>query len=175
MANAAKQRQTSNTFRVLHRYLGFFLVGIMAVYATSGIIMIFRDTDFLKEEEQITKNIQPWAADEQLGQLLGMRQLKIEKTEGDLVYFGNGTYNKSTGEAQLTIKELPEFLRKMTELHKARSAQPLFFLNLFFGISLLFFVISAFWMFIPSTSVFKKGMYFTLAGIVLTLILLFLK
>jgi hypothetical protein len=36
--------------RVYHRYLGFFLAGIMAIYSVSGIIMIFRDTDFLKKE-----------------------------------------------------------------------------------------------------------------------------
>lgn len=32
--------------RVYHRYLGFFLAGIMAVYAISGVVLIFRDTDF---------------------------------------------------------------------------------------------------------------------------------
>jgi uncharacterized iron-regulated membrane protein len=37
-------------FRVIHRYLGFFLAGIMALYALSGIVMIFRDTDFLKSQ-----------------------------------------------------------------------------------------------------------------------------
>ena len=37
--------------RVLHRYLGFFLAGIMAVYAISGVILIYRDTDFLKSEQ----------------------------------------------------------------------------------------------------------------------------
>ena len=36
----------NTTMRVYHRYLGFFLAGIMAVYAISGIVMIFRDTDF---------------------------------------------------------------------------------------------------------------------------------
>jgi uncharacterized membrane protein (DUF485 family) len=72
------------------------------------------------------------------------------------------------------IKELPSVLAKMTELHKARSQQPLFFLNIFFGLSLLFFVLSAFWMYMPKTSVFKKGLYFTFGGIVLTLILLFI-
>jgi hypothetical protein len=35
--------------RELHRYLGFFLVGIMSVYAISGVVLIFRDTDFLKK------------------------------------------------------------------------------------------------------------------------------
>ena len=40
-------------------------------------------------------------------------------------------------------------------------------------IALMFFVISTFWMFLPSTDIFKKGLYFTLAGFVLALILLF--
>lgn len=35
--------------RIYHRYLGYFLAGIMAVYAISGLTMIFRDTDFLKK------------------------------------------------------------------------------------------------------------------------------
>ncbi len=63
-------------------------------------------------------------------------------------------------------------LQKLTQLHKASTKQPLFFLNVFFAASLLFFVISSFWMFMPKTSIFKKGLYFTLAGIALTLILL---
>ena len=40
----------NKTMRVYHRYLGFFLAGIMAMYAISGIILIFRDTDLLKSE-----------------------------------------------------------------------------------------------------------------------------
>jgi uncharacterized iron-regulated membrane protein len=40
-----------NSMRIYHRYLGFFLAGIMAVYAISGVVMIFRDTDFLKQKK----------------------------------------------------------------------------------------------------------------------------
>ena len=61
----------------------------------------------------------------------------------------------------------------MTKLHKANTNHPLFWLNIFFGVALLFFVVSAFWMFRPQTSVFKKGLYFALGGMVLTFILLF--
>ena len=43
--------------RIYHRYLGFFLAGIMAIYSISGIIMIFRDTDFLKKENQKVLNV----------------------------------------------------------------------------------------------------------------------
>ena len=38
--------------------------------------------------------------------------------------------------------------------------------------SLFYFVISTFWMFRPKTAIFRKGMYFTIGGIVLTLLLL---
>ncbi|MFT5834052.1 MAG: putative iron-regulated membrane protein [Cognaticolwellia sp.] len=170
----AKQSSFAIKMRIIHRYLGFFLAGIMAVYALSGIVLIFRDTDFLKQKEVIVEKLEPDIPKEKLGKALDIRKLKVEKAVGDIYYFKDGTYNKVTGEASYIKKELPLILDKMTHLHKSKSGEPLFFLNIFFGLSLLFFVISAFWMFMPSTSVFRKGMYFTLGGIVLTLLLLFL-
>ena len=170
MANSSFSFQ----MRVIHRYLGFFLVGIMTIYSLSGIVLIFRDTDFLKNEKQITKQVKPNVAADELGRMLQIRDLKIDKEEGNTLYFKEGIYDKSTGTATYTTKELPVILEKMTHLHKATSSQPLFFLNIFFGLSLFFFVISSFWMFMPSTNTFKKGMYFTIGGIVLTLILLFI-
>jgi len=158
--------------RLYHRYLGFFLAGIMAVYAVSGITLIFRDTDFLKQEKQVEKKLEPNISGEELGRAMRMRDLKIEKEEGDILTFKQGTYNKATGVASYTTKELPRFVEKLTQLHKANTRNPLFFLNIFFGLSLLFFVVSSFWMFMPGTSVFKKGMYFTLGGIALVLIML---
>ena len=158
--------------RVYHRYLGYFLAGIMAVYAISGLTMIFRDTDFLKKETQVERQLKPNMKTEELGRELRMRDFKIEKEEGDVIRFQEGTYNKSTGVASYTSKEWPAFIEKLTRLHKASTKEPLFFLNVFFALSLLFFVISAFWMFLPKTTIFKKGLYFMLAGVVLTIILL---
>jgi hypothetical protein len=164
---------TSNTMRTLHRYLGFFLAGIFLVYSLSGIVLIFRDTDFLKNEKHITKTVEKNATTESLGKMLNLRQLKVKSQDDATITFENGTYNKTTGVAEYTVKELPFVMEKMTHLHKAKSADPLYFLNIFFGISLLFFVLSAFWMYMPGTSIFKKGLYYTLAGIILTLVLLF--
>jgi hypothetical protein len=163
-----------NTMRVYHRYLGYFLSGIMAVYAISGIVLIFRQTDFLKSEKQVEKMLEPNLASEELGRALRMRELKVESTNGDIVTFKDGTYNKATGQAVYKTKELPYVINKLTELHKASTKQPLYFLNIFFGLSLLFFVISSFWMFLPRTELFTKGLYFALAGLVLTLILIFI-
>ena len=159
--------------RVWHRYLGFFLAGIMAVYAVSGVVMIFRNTDFLKKEETISKRLKPALAPEELGKEIRIRELEIESENGDEQRFKGGTYNKATGDVRYTVKSLPPVMDKLTKLHKASSGQPLFFLNVFFGVSLLFFVVSSFWMFLPKTAIFKKGMYFALAGLVLTVVLLF--
>jgi uncharacterized iron-regulated membrane protein len=169
----SKKQNLNATMRIIHRYLGFFLAGIMAVYSLSGIVLILRDTDLLKQEKQVVKTVKPNASGEELGRMLEIRGFKPDREEGDVVYFKNGTYNKKTGVADYKTKELPTILEKMTHLHKAGTRDPLFFLNVFFGLSLLFFVISSFWMFMPKTSIFKKGLYFTAAGIVLTLIMLF--
>ncbi len=162
-----------NTMRIYHRYLGYFLTGIMAVYSISGITLIFRDTDFLKSEKQIEKQLKPNLSNEELGRELRMRDLKVEKEEGDIISFRNGTYNKATGVANYSAKVLAPFVDKLQKLHKADTKSPLFFLNVFFGLSLFFFVVSAFYMFLPNTTVFKKGLYFALAGLVLTVILIF--
>lgn len=163
----------NNKMRVYHRYLGFFLSGIMAVYALSGVTMIFRNTDFLKSESVVETALSPNLPEEEIGKALKLREFKAEKIEGDTIYFRGGTYSKSSGVAVQKSKKLPYVLDKMSKLHKANTNSPLFFLNIFFGASLLFFVISAFWMFMPDSPMFKKGLYFALGGLVLTLILIF--
>jgi hypothetical protein len=164
----------NTNMRVYHRYLGFFLAGIMAVYAISGIVLIFRDTNFLKKEKTIEKQFPADIKAEDLGKAIKIKELKFDKEENGVAYFKQGTFNRQTGMVQYTVKELPFIMNRLTQIHKASSKQPLFFLNIFFGVSLLFFVVSSFWMFMPKTKIFKRGLYFTIAGIVLTLILIFI-
>jgi hypothetical protein len=170
----ANKSTVHNTMRVYHRYLGFFLAGIMAVYSLSGIVMIFRSTDFLKQERVETQRLAPALSAEELGRAVRMRDLKIESEKGDIQTFKTGAYNKATGEVHYTVKSLPKMIERLTQLHKANTNDPLFYLNVFFGVSLFFFVLSSFWMFLPKTTIFKKGLYFTLAGLLLTLVLLYL-
>jgi hypothetical protein len=159
--------------RVIHRYLGFFLGGIMAVYAISGITLIYRDSDVLKKtytyDLVVDKNIKANA----LGKVLDIRRLKVTKEENNIMTFKEGYYNASTGEAKYELVKSPYVIRKLQHLHKAKNTDPLYYLNIFFGLALLFFVVSSFFMFMPSSSIFKKGMYFTVGGIILTLIMLF--
>ncbi len=167
-------RKISNKFRVYHRYLGFFLAGIMAMYAISGIVLIFRSTEAFKVEKLIEKKVSPTLNEEEIGKALKIKNFEIQKTEENKAYFKQGVLDKTTGIASYKVKQLPVILESMTKLHKANTNRPLFWLNIIFGLSLLFFVISAFWMFMPSTKIFRKGIFFTIGGIILTLMLLFI-
>ncbi|WP_234108940.1 hypothetical protein [Chryseobacterium sp. R2A-55] len=165
-------KNTRSFMRIVHRYLGYFMAGIMAVYAVSGVLMIYRDTDFLKQEKKYEKIFEKNLTEKQLGKEIKMKGFEVEKTENGILFFKNGTYNSSTGEAKYSKMELPYVLDKMTKLHKSQSKDRLSPLNAFFGISLFFFVISSFWMFNPKTNAFKRGIIFTGIGLVVSVILL---
>ena len=168
------KRKTLISFqvRVIHRYLGFFLSGIMFVYALSGIVMIFRKTNFLKNEVAVERKLDSGLTEGELSPKLKIK-VHVDKKEGDVLFFEQGNYNQKTGIAVVKKMELPFVLQKMERLHKASTNSPLYFLNIFFGCALLFFVLSAFWMYTPKMPIFKKGMYFAIGGILLTIILLF--
>ena len=131
----------SKNMRIYHRYLGFFLAGIMAIYSISGIIMIFRETDFLKKENHKVLTVAPNLKNEEIGPAIKIKNLKTTEEVGDVVKFKEGTYNRTTGVADFTVKELPYLINKITKMHKATHKDPLYYLNIFFGLSLFFFVI----------------------------------
>ena len=160
--------------RAMYRYLGFFLAGIMFVYSLSGIVLIYRHTDFLKVDKMVEKKLEPDIEVDQIGKTLKIKNFKVLKQEGPLLLFEKGSYNIETGVANYSVKELPYMLKQLTKLHKASSDQPLYWLNIFFGASLMFFVLSAFWMFRPRTKVFRQGMVISLIGVILMLALLYL-
>ena len=168
-----KPTQSAHQARVVHRYLGFFLAGIMAVYAISGVVLIFRKGNTFKQEVTHHKTLATGLADASIGKELKLKNFSVERTEADVVYFENGRYNRATGEAEITKMELPYVLGQMTHLHKSTTNDPLYWLNIFFGFSLLGFVISAFWMYLPGGPILRRGLIFAAAGFVLTMVLLF--
>ncbi|MBL6669359.1 MAG: hypothetical protein CNC91_02570 [Flavobacteriales bacterium MED-G22] len=168
------KKNSNYYFRIFHRYLGFYLVGIMAVYAISGITLIFRKTDAFKDNVEIKAQLERALELPALEKALNIGKLEITKEENNMVYFDGGQYNKQNGEVIYHQMQLPYVLSKMQKLHKATTKSPVYWLNIFFGVSLLFFVISAFWMFLPETAIFKKGVVFSLLGIIMTFIILFI-
>ena len=85
-------REISNKVRVIHRYLGFFFTGIMAMYAISGMTQIFRQTEFLKKEVVETRQLPVGLAPEELAPELKMK-VEFQLIEGDVYTFGQSTYD----------------------------------------------------------------------------------
>jgi hypothetical protein len=80
-------------FRIIHWYLGFYLVGIIAFYAISGIAMIFRNDNTFKIISELETTL-PLNLDEStLRKALKINRLSVEKVEGDQLFFKEGTYN----------------------------------------------------------------------------------
>lgn len=160
--------------RYLHNNIGFLIAGLVVIYSLSGIIQIFRDTDFLKHEVVNEKQLAPNLPEAKLKDEIRMRDFAVEKTENGILYFKNGTYNSSTGRAKFTTKEWYGWITPFTELHKTSTRSFAHYFTTIFGVLLLFMSISAFWMFKPGTKLFSRGVYMTVAGIIAAVILLFL-
>ena len=160
--------------RLTHRYLGFFMAGIMVVYSVSGILLIYRDSDFLKKENIIQKNIENNLSEKELEKEIKIKNLEILKIQNGVLLFKGGYYNTKTGAVKFSKKELPSIFKKMTNLHKSQSKDRLSLLNVFFGIALFFFVVSSFWMFNVRSKAFRRGMVYTSLGLILSIILIYI-
>jgi len=160
--------------RLLHRDIGFFVIGLTIIYSVSGILLIYRDTNFLKHKTSVEKQLSPNMEASQLGKVLHLRDFKVLKNEGEIVYFQNGTYNKVTGFVEYSKVELPAVLNKLTSLHKASSKNLKHLVSTIFGILLLFLAISSFWMFKTKTKLLRRGICIAGLGVVSAAILLVL-
>ena len=170
-----KPRKTIHYYmRLWHNYIGYFIAGLVIIYGLSGIVQTYRDTDFLKQEVIKQKTEAAHLTGEELGKALQIKEIKINKTEADLVFFKEGTYNTTTGEATITTKELYPWIAKLTKLHKSNSKAPAHLFTTVFGVLMLFMSVSAFWMFKPGTKLFSRGVFVSAAGIVAAIILMLL-
>jgi len=160
--------------RFLHNKIGFFIVGLVIIYGLSGLLQTYRDTNLLKHDIVHTQQLAPSLPEKELGSSLKLRNFKVNKTEGSMVYFEDGNYNAATGMATYTTREWYAWLVPFTELHKSSSKSLAHYFTTLFGIALLFMSVSAFWMFKPGTKLFSSGVYLTAAGVIAAVILLFL-
>jgi hypothetical protein len=171
---SSEKRSFASLMRALHRDIGFFVVGLVLLYSLSGMVLLYRDIGLLVSEVQVERQLEPGLAPEELGPMLHIKGFKPAKTEGDVVHFREGTYNRATGLAVFKTKRLPGVLQKWVDLHKTTSARVTHWYAMLFGAMLCFLAISSFWMCKPGTPAFRRGLLLTVAGIVVTSVVLFL-
>lgn len=171
-----KQKSIHFYMRTLHRDVGFLMIGLVVVFALSGIVLVYRDTDFLKKEMLVQRSISPNLASVDLGATLKLKNMKVEKMEDDVIYFnGKGTYNQATGEVSYVTKEVMFPFNKFISLHKMASQKgAIHWLTVVFGVLMLFLAISSFWMFKGGTLYFRRGLFLAGVGVVIAVIVLFI-
>lgn len=150
--------------RVLHREIGFFVIGLTIIYCISGIILTYRDTGFLKSETEIEKSLSPGLSSEQLLKNIGDKKLKVTGENETEIYFTNGTYSIETGVASYVKNEIPAILKALNMLHIAPSQNPKHFFTIVYAMALLFLAVSSFWMYRPSSRFFKRGIITSILG-----------
>lgn len=172
MRQREKRKSFSYYMRVLHRDIGFFLIGLTAIYCISGVILIYRDTNFLKNEKVIEKQLKPNLKESELSDALGLRKFKVIRNDGKTIIFNEGTYNTTAGVARYSLQEPPAWLKSFNKLHMTSSKGSAAAFATIFGVLLLFMAISSFWMFKPNTKHFRRGIYLAGAGLVFAIVLL---
>jgi hypothetical protein len=157
------------TMRVLHRDIGFLMIGLTLVFALSGILLVYRSTDFMKSETQVTRTLEADMKIEDVGRALHLRKLDVGEDDGRRVAFSSGamasdgSYDRETGEVSYTAQQLPGVLEKLNALHKTGSGSPLHWFSVVYGALLTFLAVSSLWMFKPKTRQFRRGL--VLAGV----------
>ena len=173
-----KKEETKTTIsqrmRAWHRDIGFFVIGLMTVYALSGILLIYRNTVFLNVEKQIERQLETGLSANALQQELKLKNMSPIRTKNNFIFFPNGSYDTQSGIATYTVKEKPFPLNKLINLHKTNGNQPTHLFSALFGIAVLFLVISSFWMFPRRSHFFKRGILLTAGGVIFTIILLYM-
>jgi len=172
MNNATEKKSMTRTMRSLHRDIGFLLIGLTLMYAASGIVLIYRDSGFLKQETRVETDIARGLPAKALESALHLRRLKVEKQEGDVIHFNYGTYDAATGHAAYTIQEYPWIIQKLNALHLAPSASALHYFGILYGALLIFLAVSSLFMFRPGTKPFRRGIILSAGGVALAALLM---
>lgn len=158
--------------RILHRDIGYFVIGLTIIYCISGITLTYRDTNFLRSEMEIKKTVALGLPAAQLARVLHLRDIKIVSEDEKEVQFMDGVYDKETGVAVYLSNELPLLLRAFNGLHVASTKDSRHWFGVMYGILLLFLALSSFWMYRPGSKLFRRGIVLAVGGMVVSVLLL---
>jgi hypothetical protein len=166
--------------RCLHRDIGFLMLGLTIVYALSGVILVYRETDFLKSPASVKMVLPQQMSSDDIARKLHLRRLEVTKTEEDVIYFQDGTnlkdgvYNKATGDASYVAKQFPVFVERLINIHKLSNSKISHWFSVIYGILLMFLAISSFWMFRIDTRKFRRGIVISSIGIGMAVLIILL-
>ncbi len=178
-SNSTPDRKKRNTLkkwlRVIHRDLGFLMVGISLVYGLSGILLNhMKDSDpaYKTVEETINfeKNLstnaltKAWNAKEDLPALKLVREGNLSHQV--LLDGGVGIYHIETGELSYEHHTKRPFVYWINKLHYNKIGGWTIMADIF-ALSLIFFALSGLFMVSKKQGVMGRGKWFLIAGLLI--------
>ena len=174
MSSVSMHKSITYYMRILHRDLGYLALGLTLVFALSGVILIYRGTDFLKSPVSVETTLPQQMSAPDLAGKLHVRRLEVTKTEGEVIHFQDGAnlrdgvYNRETGEASFIRKQFPDFVERCLRIHMINNSKAFHIIFVVYGFLLVFLALSSLWMYKPGTRNFRRGLLLSCSGVVLT-------
>ncbi len=169
-----QNKSLSYWLRVLHRDLGYLMVGVCLIYAVSGILLnhmngkdpAFRTTEAavqLEKGMQAEELLAAWNRQEDLPPV--KRVLSIDESHHRLMLEGGvGVYDAASGCVDYEVHEKRPVVYWFNRLHYNR-IQGWNLMGDFFAVSLVFFAISGLFMVKGKNGLAGRGKWLLLAGI----------
>lgn len=167
--------------RVVHRDLGYFLVGITIVYAVSGFLLshknTFAATKTITSSACISKNIPKNGFIDECGNSTGLALTHCSEKNGFINFYfegGRGVYDPGTGNLEYEKYVTNELMLFVNQLH-CNQKKGWFIIADFYALSLLFLAVSGLFI-VPGRNGFAmRGIWFVLAGMVVIVFYVFMK
>lgn len=174
-----KNKSITYWLRILHRDIGFIMVGICLIYAISGILLNHMDgKDPSYKTEEYTLHLEPnldrnslkslWNNNNQLPQ--SNRVIKVDDTHLQILFDGGlGIYNTETGQIDYEKYTKRPFVYWITKLHynKVRGWN---IMADVFAISMVFFALSGLFMVKGKKGITGNGKWYLLIGIMIPIL-----
>lgn len=173
-----RNKSLSYWFRMLHRDLGYLMVGVCLIYAVSGILLnhmngkdpAFRTTEAavqLEKGMQAEELLAAWNRQEDLPPV--KRVLSIDESHHRLMLEGGvGVYDAASGCVDYEVHEKRPVVYWFNRLHYNR-IQGWNLMGDFFAVSLVFFAVSGLFMVKGKNGLAGRGKWLLLAGILIPL------
>jgi hypothetical protein len=169
--------------RLIHRDLGYFVVGITLVYAISGIILNHKKPQHdpayktIRFDETVTKNmsiseLQYYFTSEHSNHKLN-RVLPNNNRYQLFISGGIGSYEPETGNLQFELYKKKPFVFFINKLHYNQKKYWTAPADFYAG-ALIFLALSGLFMVRGKNSLLQRGKWFVIAGFIAVLIYLWL-
>ena len=181
MSSNTPTRKSNNIkkwLRIIHRDLGFLMVGISLVYAISGILlnhMNDKDPAYKTIEETLVleKNLstdaltQIWTAKEGLPELKLVREGKMSHQV--LLNGGVGIYNLETGELSYEHHTKRPFIYWINRLHYNKVGGWTIMADVF-AVALIFFAVSGLFIVSRKHGIMGRGKWYLIVGFIIPIV-----